>query len=62
MTARPEAREPNTDALKEAAAHAWDNCCLLAIARIRAYEGQGAEDAIRELEHMFGTGPELYAP
>lgn len=42
----------------EAYAAGWRDCAALAAVRIRAYEGEGADDAIRELEAMVERGPE----
>ncbi len=41
----------------EAYSAGWRDCAALAALRIRAYEGAGADDAIRELEHMVEEGP-----
>lgn len=46
-----------TKITEEAYAAGWRDCAALAAIRIRAYEGKGADDAIRELEHMVEEGP-----
>ena len=50
--------EPTRTELRQAYAAGWRDAVSLAALRIRAYEGSGADDAIRELEHMFNVGPE----
>lgn len=51
-------RQSETAAYAEAYAAGWRDCASLAALRIRAYEGAGADDAIRELEYMVEAGPE----
>lgn len=47
-----------TTPIQEAYAAGWRDAVSLAALRIRAYEGEGADDAIRELEVMVERGPE----